>query len=57
MEFEAIASVIVGGCSWTLANGNPWGTLVGVGDHRRLEKWSERPWGSTRGSSGGVGAS
>jgi ribose transport system permease protein len=30
MEFEAIASVIVGGCSWTLANGNPWGTLVGV---------------------------
>jgi len=30
MEFEATASVIVGGCSWTLANGNPWGTLVGV---------------------------
>jgi len=30
LEFEAIASVIVGGCSWTLANGNPWGTLVGA---------------------------
>ncbi len=39
MEFEAIASVIVGGCSWTLANGNPWGTLVGRCDHCRLEKW------------------
>lgn len=30
MEFEAIASVIVGGCSWTLANGNPWGSLIGA---------------------------
>jgi len=30
LEFEAIASVIVGGCSWTLANGNPWGSLIGV---------------------------
>jgi ribose transport system permease protein len=30
LEFEAIASVIVGGCSWTLANGNPWGSLVGA---------------------------
>ena len=31
LEFEAIAAVIVGGCSWTLANGNPWGSLVGAG--------------------------
>jgi ribose transport system permease protein len=30
LEFEAIASVIVGGCSWTLANGNPWGSLAGA---------------------------
>ena len=30
LEFEAIVAVIVGGCSWTLANGNPWGSLVGA---------------------------
>jgi len=30
LEFEAITAVIVGGCSWTLANGNPWGSLVGA---------------------------
>lgn len=30
LEFEAIAAVIVGGCSWTLANGNPWGSLLGA---------------------------
>jgi ribose transport system permease protein len=30
LEFEAIAAVILGGCSWTLANGNPWGSLVGA---------------------------
>jgi ribose transport system permease protein len=30
LEFEAIAAVILGGCSWTLANGNLWGSLVGA---------------------------
>lgn len=30
LEFEAIVSVIVGGCSFTLAHGNPWWSLIGV---------------------------
>jgi ribose transport system permease protein len=30
LEFEAIAAVIIGGCSWSLANGNPWASLVGA---------------------------
>lgn len=31
LEFEAIVSVVIGGCSFTLANGNPWGSLIGAG--------------------------